>query len=143
MLPSTAESGARSGRGCSAIVGERLSTSRRDWGTMAGMANRWAPKVVRDGDSAVVRLSFLATARFPVDDVAAVEEIASTSASAGIGVHGWRRHWTINTRRHPAVRITFRRPARLRILGLPVRVRVLDLAPATADELRRELVDAR
>ena len=88
-------------------------------------------QIRRDGDHVVVTNLWGFRTRFPVSSIESVDDIGKTGLVAGIGAHGWRGHWTVNTRRSPAIRVTLREPARGHLLGIPVRVRVLDLAPAT------------
>jgi hypothetical protein len=77
--------------------------------------------------------------RIPLPSITSVEPIAETTWWRGIGAHGWSGRWTVNTRRRPAVRITIDPPARGRVLGFPVRVHTLDIAPVDIDALRREM----
>lgn len=92
-------------------------------------------QVRRDGDDVVVTFGPMFAARFPRAAIASVEDIGQTGLLAGIGAHGWGGHWTVNTRRSPAVRVTLREPQRARVLGIPVKLDVLDLAPATVGEV--------
>ena len=89
----------------------------------------------RDGDDVVIALGPLFRTRFPRSAIASIEDIGTTGWLAGIGAHGWGGHWTFNTRRSPAVRVTFASRQRGRVLGIPVGIDVLDVAPATAGEL--------
>jgi hypothetical protein len=95
--------------------------------------------VERQGDRAQIRLPFTASVDFQIADVEKVEETSRTAISAGIGAHGWRGHWTINSGRAPAVRITFRAPVRLHVLGLRFKVKVLDVAPARRESVVEQL----
>lgn len=103
------------------------------------MTGGWRPRVERIGDRCQVRVPWTATVSFGPDDVERVEDIGRTRLVSGIGAHGGRGHWTLNTRRRPATRIRFRNPARLRVLGFSVEVQVLDVAPATRASVVRDL----
>ena len=97
------------------------------------------PQVSRDGDRGAVRLRGIAAVRFGVQDIESVEDIGRTSLAAGWGMHGWRGRWTMNARLSPATRITFEPAAKGRVFGFPVKVRVLDAAPLTASDVKRNL----
>ena len=92
-------------------------------------------RIVREGDDVAVTFGPFFRTRFPRSAVASVEEIGRTRAIAGIGAHGWGGHWTVNSRRSPAVRLRFSSAQRGWVLGVPVTLDVLDLAPATASDL--------
>lgn len=94
--------------------------------------------VVEDGEL-VVRQWYGMRVRVPVSSISSVEELPRTGLLAGLGAHGWRGHWTVNTRRRPAARVHLDPPARGFVLGAPVRVRTLDLAPMDAESLRRDV----
>ncbi|HYD09111.1 MAG TPA: hypothetical protein VEA78_03330 [Acidimicrobiales bacterium] len=89
----------------------------------------------REGDDLVVTHLWGFRTRIPRAAIASIEPIEKTGALAGIGVHGWGGHWTVNTRRRPAVRVTLRESVRAWVLFAPVRLETLDLAPATPADL--------
>jgi hypothetical protein len=95
-----------------------------------------------EGGELVVRQWYGLRTRIPLRSITSVEELSETGLLAGIGAHGWRGHWTVNTRRRPAVRLSVEPPVRGRVLGFPIRLRTLDLAPVVADDLRREIAHA-
>jgi hypothetical protein len=97
------------------------------------------PRVTRVDDHGTIRLRGTASVRFLIADIESVDDIGRTARVAGWGMHGWRGHWTLNSRSSPGVRITFRSPATGRVLGFPVKVRVLDAAPLTAQEVNQRL----
>jgi hypothetical protein len=57
----------------------------------------------------------------------------------GIGVHGLAGEWAVNATRRPHVVITFKSPQRGRVIGFPVKVKVLHLTPAEPERLLEEL----
>ena len=91
--------------------------------------------ITREGGDVVVTNGPFFRARFARTSIASIEDIDRTGLLAGIGVHGWGGHWTVNTRRSPAVRVTFASTQRGRLFGVPIKLDVLDLAPASAGEL--------
>ena len=91
-------------------------------------------RIAREGDEVVVSAPFFRV-RFGRTAIASIEDIDRTGLLAGVGVHGWGGHWTVNSRRSPAVRVTLAAPQRGRLFGVPVNVDVLDLAPAVAGDI--------
>ena len=68
----------------------------------------------------------------PLDAISSAEKIESSllhKVMRGIGVHGLKGHWAVNGAADPIVRLTFREPQRARVLGLPTKIKVLDLSP--------------
>ena len=53
----------------------------------------------------------------------------------GWGAHGWRGEWLVNGSSHGIVRTDIDPPARGRVMGFPVRVRVLRVAVEEPDGL--------
>ena len=70
-----------------------------------------------------VRMGYGFRARLPV---AAVRSAAPDRARPlGIGVHGWRGDWLVNGSTRGIVRLQLAPEQRARVLGFPVRLRVL------------------
>jgi hypothetical protein len=103
------------------------------------MGNRWGVRIERTSERGRIRVPWAATVDFRLQDIDRIEDLPRTRWASGLGAHGWGGHWTLNTRMKPAARIFFSTPARLRVLGLPLAVRVLDVAPATKATLVEEL----
>ncbi|MDQ4070210.1 MAG: hypothetical protein M3203_12185 [Actinomycetota bacterium] len=53
----------------------------------------------------------------------------------GIGVHGWRGWWLVNGSARGIVSIDIDPPARARVMGVPARLRKLDVSVKSPDEL--------
>jgi hypothetical protein len=53
---------------------------------------------------------------------------------AGVGVHGFGKRWRANGAVSPIVRVSFGETQRARLLGVPLKVDVLDINPADTDE---------
>ena len=70
-------------------------------------------------------------------------EIVTPSWLAGFGVHHWRGAWVIDGRREDAVDLKLSAPVRGRMLGIPVRVRRLQLGVEDLNGLKAELVRQR
>jgi hypothetical protein len=60
----------------------------------------------------------------------------------GLGAHGWRGDWVVNSRYGDAVQLTLSEPVRGHVFGVTVKVKklavVVDDPQAVADELRPE-----
>ena len=74
--------------------------------------------------------------RAPLEEIeSATVEDRPISWRFGIGVHGWPGEWAVNASRRNHVLIKFKRAQRARVIGFPVRVRVLHLSPAEPEAL--------
>ena len=67
-------------------------------------------------------------------------EIVTPSWLAGFGVHHWRGAWVIDGRREDAVDVKLSKAVTGRMLGIPVRVRRLQLGVERLEELKAELL---
>ena len=68
----------------------------------------------------------------PLDSISSAARIESSmlhKLTRGIGVHGLNGHWAVNGAAEPIVRLNFSEPQRARILGLPAKIKTLDLSP--------------
>jgi hypothetical protein len=89
-----------------------------------------------DGERFGVRMGWAFRLRAPREAVAYAERVEDPiPLGLGIGVHGWRREWAVNTARRPHVVIDFSAPQRATTLGVPMRVQRLHLSPADPDSL--------
>jgi hypothetical protein len=66
-------------------------------------------------------------------------DIVTPSWLAGFGVHHWRGAWVVDGRREDAVDVKLSEPVRGRMLGIPVRVRRLQLGVEDLDGLKSAL----
>ena len=62
---------------------------------------------------------------------------------AGVGVHGWRGWWLVNGSVTGIVRIEIDPPALARVMGVPVKLRILDVSASDPDALVAALKAAR
>ncbi|HJT37387.1 MAG TPA: hypothetical protein VJ818_03090 [Actinomycetota bacterium] len=68
----------------------------------------------------------------PLDSISSAERIEGSilhKVMRGVGVHGLDGHWAVNAAAEPIVRLHFREPQRARILGLPSKIKTLDVSP--------------
>ena len=84
-----------------------------------------------DGDRLRVRMSWAFRMDAPVGAVASAEQADEPIPLwLGIGVHGWRRQWAVNTALKPHAVVRFSSPQRAWALPFPIRVKTLHLSPA-------------
>ena len=69
-------------------------------------------------------------------------DVVTPSWLAGFGVHHWRGAWVVDGRREDAVDVKLSKAVQGRMLGLPVRVRRLQLGVERLEELKTELAGA-
>ena len=89
--------------------------------------------VVVDGDTVRVRMGPSFRADFPRASVRDVRPF--TGLAGGIGVHGWRGRWLVNGSIRGIVTIDIDPPVRAHVLGVPVRLKTLDVSVESPEEL--------
>lgn len=103
--------------------------------TLMAMGPSWSYIDVTD-ENLTVTMGWGFFMRAPITEVeAASREPKPIPWTFGIGVHGWAREWAVNASRRNHVVVSFRTPQRARVIGCPVRVRILHLSPARPAEL--------
>ena len=85
-----------------------------------------ASSVRIDGDRLRVRMGWSFRADIPLASITSVEPFKGLAG--GIGVHGWRGTWLVNGSARGIVSIQIDPPERARVLGLPVRLRTLQVS---------------
>lgn len=86
-----------------------------------------------DGDQLRVRMGWSFRADIPLASITSVEPF--TGLVGGIGVHGWRGTWLVNGAARGVVSIHIDPPVRARALGVPVRLRILQVSVEDPDAL--------
>ena len=86
-----------------------------------------------DEDMLRVRMGWAFRADIPLSSVAGVRRFSGLPG--GIGVHGWRGTWLVNGSIRGIVAIDVDPPVRARVLGVPVRLKVLQVSVESPDEL--------
>ena len=86
-----------------------------------------------DGDRLRVRMGWTFRADIPLTSITGAKRF--TGLAGGIGVHGWRGTWLVNGGIRGIVEIAVDPPARARVLGVPVRVKVLQVSVESPEEL--------
>jgi hypothetical protein len=84
-----------------------------------------------DDDELNVRLGWSFRLTAPRDSVVAV--LRDHDRIGGIGAHGWRGNWLVNTSSRGLARIVLDPPARATVCGVPVTVKVLRVSVAEPD----------
>jgi hypothetical protein len=84
-----------------------------------------------DDDELNVRLGWSFQLTAPRESVVAV--LRDHDRIGGIGAHGWRGTWLVNTSSHGLARIVLDPPARATVCGVPVTVKVLRVSVAEPD----------
>ena len=90
-------------------------------------------RVEIDDDRLRVRMGWTFNADIPLSSIAGAKRF--TGLAGGIGVHGWRGTWLVNGAIRGIVEIAIDPPARGRVLGVPVRVKVLQVSVESPEEL--------
>lgn len=89
-----------------------------------------------DGSTIRVKMGWALQMRAPISEIESAELLAEPiPLLLGIGVHGWGGQWAVNGARRPHVLITFKTPQTGRVLGFPVKIRKLHLAPLNPNSL--------
>ena len=86
-----------------------------------------------DGDVLRVRMGWSFSADIPLASVTGARP--RTGLVGGIGVHGWRGWWLVNGAARGIVTVDIDPPVRARVLGVPVRLRTLDVSVKSPEEL--------
>ena len=86
-----------------------------------------------DGERLRVRMGWSFRTDIPRRSIGGAEPFRGLVG--GIGVHGWRGKWLVNGAAKGIVRITIDPPARAYVLGVPVRLRQLDVSVTAPEEL--------
>ncbi len=86
-----------------------------------------------EGDRLDVRMGWSFRAEIPLPSITSVQPY--TGLVGGIGVHGWRGRWLVNGAASGLVTIEIDPPARARVLGVPIRLRTLQVSVESPDEL--------
>jgi hypothetical protein len=97
---------------------------------LLGMGRRHSWTAV-EGARFQVRMGWAFRLETPAEAIASAGHIDEPiPLMLGIGVHGWRRQWAVNTARTPHVVVRFTAPQPARTLGFPIQVEALHLSPA-------------
>ena len=86
-----------------------------------------------DGDTLHVRMGWAFSATVPLASVK--DARPHRGVVGGIGVHGWRGWWLVNGSAKDIVTMDIEPPARGRVLGVPVKLRKLEVSVESPDEL--------
>ena len=86
-----------------------------------------------DDDHLRVRMGWSFKADIPLASVTAARPFQGLAG--GIGVHGWRGVWLVNGATKGIVAIDIDPPARARVLGVPVRLRTLQVSVESPEAL--------
>ena len=100
--------------------------------TVMGAGPKYS-KVEIDGDHLRVRMGPLFKAEVPLASITSVGP--DTQMVGGIGAHGWRGNWLVNGAASGIVRIEIDPPARAKVTGVPVRLRILRVSMESPEEL--------
>jgi hypothetical protein len=100
--------------------------------TVLGAGPRFS-SVRIDGDRLRVRMGWSFRADIPLASVRSVEPFKGLVG--GIGVHGWRGTWLVNGAARGIVSIHIDPPVRARVLGVPVRLKILQVSLEEPEEL--------
>jgi hypothetical protein len=90
-----------------------------------------------DGDTLRVRMGWAFSADVPLSSVK--DARPHTGVVGGIGVHGWRGWWLVNGAAKDIVTIDIEPRARGRVLGVPVKLRTLEVSVESPEDLMAAL----
>ncbi len=90
-------------------------------------------RVEIDGDRLRARMGWTFRADIPLSSIKGAKRFSGLAG--GIGVHGWRGTWLVNGVIRGIVEITVDPPARAKVFGVPVRVKVLQVSGQSPEEL--------
>ncbi len=94
-------------------------------------------RVEIDGDTLRVRMGPSFKADIPLASVTEVKPFKGLVG--GVGVHGWRGRWLVNGSAKGVVTIGIDPPVRARVLGIPVKLKTLDVSVESPEELMAAL----
>ena len=86
-----------------------------------------------DGNHLRVRMGWTFRADIPLSSVTGAKPFSGLAG--GVGVHGWRGTWLVNGGIRGIVEIAVDPPARAKVFGVPVRLRVLQVSVESPEEL--------
>ena len=86
-----------------------------------------------DSDHLRVRMGWTFRADVPLSSVTDAKRYSGLAG--GIGVHGWRGTWLVNGGIRGIVEIAIDPPAQAKVLGVPVRLKVLQVSVKSPEEL--------
>ena len=86
-----------------------------------------------DGDRLRVRMGWTFRADIPLSSITGAKPFSGLAG--GVGVQGWRGTWLVNGGIRGIVEISVDPPARARVLGVPVRLKVLQVSVESPEEL--------
>ena len=94
-----------------------------------------------DGDRLRVRMGWMFRADIPVASITGAEP--HRGLVGGIGVHGWRGTWLVNGSAKGVVSVHIDPPAPARVLGVPVKLRTLQVSVEEPEEFVAALSGSR
>lgn len=94
-----------------------------------------------DGDRLRARMGWMFRADIPRASITGAEP--HHGLVGGIGVHGWRGTWLVNGSARGVVSIHIDPPAKARVLGVPVKLRTLQVSVEEPEELLAALSGSR
>ncbi len=94
-----------------------------------------------EGDRLRARMGWMFRAEVPRTSITGAER--HRGLVGGIGVHGWRGTWLVNGSARGVVSIHIAPPARARVLGVPVKLRTLQVSVEEPEELLAALSGSR
>jgi hypothetical protein len=90
-------------------------------------------------DVVEVRFGPFFRADVPRDEIIGVA-VVKPSRLAGVGAHYWRGAWVVNTRFGEAVELTTASPVPIRVLGVPLKARRIQVVVDDPRAVERELL---
>ena len=97
--------------------------------------------VTVDGDRLRVRMGWSFRADIPLASITGAEPLKGLVG--GIGVHGWRGTWLVNGSAKGVVSVHIDPPAPARVLGVPVKLKTLQVSVEEPEEFLAALSGSR
>ena len=94
-----------------------------------------------DGDRLRARMGWMFRADVPMASITGAER--HRGLVGGIGVHGWRGTWLVNGSAKGVVSVHIDPPAQARVLGVPVKLRTLQVSVEEPEALMAALSGSR